>query len=36
MTLARFAGLMLSVLNVSHTPRRAFAARMETISALDR
>ncbi len=36
MTLANYADLVLSVVNVAHTPRRAFAAHMETLSTLDR
>ncbi len=36
MTLAHYADFVLSVVNVAHTPRRAFAAHMETLGTLDR
>jgi hypothetical protein len=36
MTLANYADLVLSVVNVAHTPRRTFAAHMETLGTLDR
>jgi capsular exopolysaccharide synthesis family protein len=36
MSLSPYADLLLSVVNIAHTPRRAFAAHMETISTLER
>jgi len=36
MALARDADLLLSIVNVAHTPRRAFAAHMATICTLGR